>query len=286
VARHYAGAIEPDSPSTYRGGSGEPLVLIHGGGGTRRLWRTTLPLLEPHHEVLAVTLAGHFGGPEIGESGASVDALVDAVERDMDEAGFDTAHVAGGSLGGWVALELGRRGRARSVVAIAPAGGWEQGSREVRRVVWIYRTLVTGSRLLGRLAHFAAGRPRLRRLAAWHHFAHAERISPDDFEYMIAAAVGAPSLLEGLTWALTAPGAENLHEISCPVLLAFPETDHILPRRRYGDRIVAAIPHAEVVDLPGVGHAAMVDDPELVARTIIRFTARHTPAQPAGVAEH
>ena len=277
--------IEPDSP-TYRGGSGEPLVLIHGGGGTPRLWRTTIPLLKPHHEVLAVTLAGHFGGPEVRQGAGTLDALVDAVEADMDEAGFETAHVAGGSLGGWVALELGRRGRARSVVAIAPAGGWEKGSREVRRVVWIYRTLLTGSRLLGRLGHFVASRPRLRRLAAWHHFAHAERMSPDDFEYMIAGAAGTPSLLEGLTWALTAPGAGSLHEITCPVLLAFPETDHILPRPRYSEPFVTGIPHAEVVELPGAGHAAMVDDPELVARTIAGFTARHAAAQPAGVAEH
>ena len=276
--------IKPDSP-TYRGGSGEPLVLLHGGGGTRRLWRTTIPLLEPHHEVLAITLAGHFGGPETDHRGATLETLVDAVENDMDEAGLGTAHVAGGSLGGWVALELGRRGRARSVVAVAPAGAWEKGSREVRRVVWIYRMLVTGSRLLSPLARLVAGRPGLRRLAAWHHFAHAERMSPADFEYMIAGAVGAPRLLEGLTWALGRPGAENLHEITCPVLLAFPETDHIFPRRRYGERLVAAIPHAEVVDLPGVGHAAMVDDPELVARTIVDFTARHAAAEPVGAAE-
>ena len=101
--------MKPDSP-TYRGGSREPLVLLHGGGGTRRLWRTTIPLLEPHHEVLAVTLAGHFGGPETDHRGATLETLVDAVENDMDEAGLGTAHVAGGSLGGWVALELGRRG--------------------------------------------------------------------------------------------------------------------------------------------------------------------------------
>ena len=48
--------------------------------------------------MLAVTLAGHAGGPPLeGEIG---DALGDAVERAMDEAGFATAHVAGNSLGG------------------------------------------------------------------------------------------------------------------------------------------------------------------------------------------
>ena len=40
----------------------------------------------------------------------------------MDEAGFASAHVAGTSLGGWIALILGERGRARTVTAISPAG--------------------------------------------------------------------------------------------------------------------------------------------------------------------
>src|SRR2546423_2129310 len=177
-------AIEPDRPATYRGGSGDPLVLVHGGGGTPRLWRTAIPLLEARHDVLAVTLAGHFGGDEIAPGAEpGIEALVDDVERDMDAAGFETAHLAGGSLGAWVALELARRGRARSVVAIAPAGGWEEGSREARRVAWIYRLLVEGARRFGRLAPALATRPRLRRLAVRHHFAHAERISPDDFVY-------------------------------------------------------------------------------------------------------
>ena len=59
--------------------------------------------------------------------------LADAVERAMDEAGFETAHVAGNSLGGYVALQLAARGRARSVVALAPAGGWAPGDDVLRR---------------------------------------------------------------------------------------------------------------------------------------------------------
>ncbi|HKP91174.1 MAG TPA: alpha/beta fold hydrolase [Thermoleophilaceae bacterium] len=266
--------IEPDPP-THRGGSGEPLVLIHGGGGTPRLWRTTIPLLEPHHDVLAVTLDGHFGGRPIPPATeASVETLALGVERDMDAAGFDTAHVAGGSLGGWVALELARRGRARSVVAIAPAGGWEKGSAEWRQLVWTYRIVMAGSRLFARWPHALASRPRLRRLAAWHHFAHPERMDAGDFAYMIAGAAGFDSMEAGIAWDNEHGGARGLDEIPPPVLLAFPEKDRILPRRRYGERLVAGIPHAEVVDLPGAGHAAMVDDPELVARTILDFTAR------------
>lgn len=75
--------------------------------------------------MLAPTLAGHAAGPHIG--GEVSDAtLADAVERAMDEAGFETAHIVGNSLGAYVALQLAARGRARSVVALAPAGGWAE----------------------------------------------------------------------------------------------------------------------------------------------------------------
>ena len=62
----------------------------------------------------------------------SLRALVDDVERRMDELGWDTAHIVGNSLGGWVAFELERRGRARTLTGIAPGIG--QGQR--RRSNW------------------------------------------------------------------------------------------------------------------------------------------------------
>jgi pimeloyl-ACP methyl ester carboxylesterase len=92
---------------------------------TWRTWELVLPELERHHDVLAPTLPGHAGGPALGE--LSDATMSDAVEQAMDEAGFDTAHVVGNSLGGYVALQLAARGRARSVVAFAPAGGWAEG---------------------------------------------------------------------------------------------------------------------------------------------------------------
>ncbi len=108
---------------SHRGGCGSPLVCLHGFSDTWRLWELVLPMLERRHDVLASTLPGHAGGPELaGEVSATL--IPDAVERAMDEAGFETAHIAGNSLGGLVALELAARGRARSVVAFAPAGGW------------------------------------------------------------------------------------------------------------------------------------------------------------------
>src|ERR687888_1301375 len=106
----------------HRGGSGPPLVCLHGFTDTWRTWELVLPALERRHDVLAPTLAGHAGGPALdGETDDA--ALADAVERAMDEAGFETAHLVGNSLGGHVALQLAERGRAKTVGALAPAGG-------------------------------------------------------------------------------------------------------------------------------------------------------------------
>src|SRR5680860_518316 len=107
----------------HRGGSGEPLVLIHGLGHTWRGWKPMLVQLERRFDVLALDLPG-FGksAPLPAEVDSTPEALADAVERAMIGAGFDSAHLAGNSLGGWIAFELARRGRARTVTAISPAG--------------------------------------------------------------------------------------------------------------------------------------------------------------------
>jgi pimeloyl-ACP methyl ester carboxylesterase len=49
--------------------------------------------------------------------------LADHAETQLDELGWDSAHIVGNSLGAWAAFELERRGRARTITDIAPAGG-------------------------------------------------------------------------------------------------------------------------------------------------------------------
>ena len=64
----------------------------------------------------------------------------------MDDAGLERAHLAGSSLGGYVALQLAMRGRADSVVALAPAGGWPRGDDSSRELLAFQRTLVQQAR--------------------------------------------------------------------------------------------------------------------------------------------
>src|SRR6202012_508268 len=108
-----------------RDGSGEPVLLLHGFLMSQTVWEPVAPLLADtgRYEVFAPTMAGHNGGPYAGTWLLSSSVLADHVERQLDELGWDSVHIVGNSLGGWVAFELERRGRARSITGIGAAGG-------------------------------------------------------------------------------------------------------------------------------------------------------------------
>src|SRR4051794_35582532 len=135
----------------------DPLVLLHGFMDSPATWELVRPALERAHEVLSPALPGHMGGPPLN---GPVDAALmpDAVERAMDEAGVATAHIAGNSLGGFVALQLAARGRARSVVALAPAGGWSD-ARQPSTVLDLQRRIHESVRTSGAYAESIVATP-------------------------------------------------------------------------------------------------------------------------------
>jgi pimeloyl-ACP methyl ester carboxylesterase len=96
-------------------------------------WRETVPLVAVHHEVFTPIAIGHRGGPPVQRRPVTIWDVIDAAERYLDEHGLEQPHLAGNSMGGFVALELARRGRAESVSAFSPAGLWTDALREHRR---------------------------------------------------------------------------------------------------------------------------------------------------------
>jgi pimeloyl-ACP methyl ester carboxylesterase len=259
--------------ASHRGGNGTPLVLIHGFSDTWQGWRAVLPALKEHHDVLAVTLAGHFEGAPLPDGvDVSVSALVDAVERDMDAAGFETAHIVGNSLGGWTAIELGARGRARSVTALAPAGGWERDPKIERRLTRLFKRNHRAAKLVAPYADRFFLRPGVRKLAMREVAVHGDRVPPDLAAHMLRGAVGCDIYFALLDSAMTAGFATELAAIDCPVRIAWSEHDRILPMKGYTERFTRLVPNADTIVLPGVGHAPHHDDPELVVRTILEVT--------------
>src|SRR5205085_10864669 len=109
--------------SHHREGRGEPVVLIHGVGSFWQAWKPVIDAMRGERDVIALDLPG-FGGSPTLPIGVVPDAraLADAVADFLNGLSVDQPVVGGNSLGGWVALELARRGRARAVVGVSPAG--------------------------------------------------------------------------------------------------------------------------------------------------------------------
>ncbi|MFP5021890.1 alpha/beta fold hydrolase [Pseudonocardia phyllosphaerae] len=254
----------------HRGGSGPPMLLLHGMTSSWRAWKPVLPMLEQHHEVWAVTMPGHVGGPPLPDEAFSIDVMVDALVERLDEIGVPRdAHVVGNSLGGWAALELARRGRARSVVALSPAGAWAMPS-DLYRLLATFRVgaLLAGWAPIRLLASF---RP-LRRILLRSVSEHADRYSPEDVDILFDDLAGCTALDPLLSAASMDTSIAPFDHAPCPIRIAWSGADKTIPYGRYGRPMMDAVPGAELVVLPGVGHVPMVDNPALVAWTILQQT--------------
>src|SRR4051794_5027830 len=253
----------------------EPLVLIHGFSGTAGIWEPILPALREHHDVTNVNLVGQCGGDPFPDGVTpSLNALADGIEADMDKAGIEKAHLVGNSLGGWLALELAHRGRALSVVALSPAGGWEPGSREEKRLRPYFKRIHRPLQFAGPRAEAFTKRPRLRKLAMRDIAAYPERIPPRAAAAMIRGSYECPAYLQLLDSLADGGPATDLSGIDVPVRIAWGTRDRIIPLEGYSPRLLRLVPNAELVKLDGLGHCPQSDDPAGVARTILEVTAR------------
>ena len=267
----------PAITDAHRGGDGPPLVLLHGLTASWRIWQPVLPALEEHHRVFAPSLPGHVGAAELTPGfEVSVPAVADLLEAQLDREGIEQAHLVGNSLGGWLALELGRRGRALSVVALSPAGAWET-ERDRKRVVRLFRG---GAFLFEHAAGALAApmkRPRSRRLALRNVMEHGERVPAKIALEQLQEAADCVVLSDFLTWVTGERSFAAVPEpLGVRVRIAWAEHDRTIPFERYGRPMVAAIPGAELVKLPGVGHVPMYDDPVLVVSTVLDVTKEPT----------
>jgi pimeloyl-ACP methyl ester carboxylesterase len=272
------------SPSAYRAGSGEPVVLLHGFTAAWRIWHPVLADLVARFEVIAPTLPGHHGGPSY-PAGLPItfERSTDAVERLLDELGVGTAHFVGNSMGGGIALELAKRGRARSVVALAPAGGWSCGDGEGPRIGQFFARQIKMLERSHAWSERIMRRPGTRRLAFREIMRHGELVSPADAASISQAALDC-SISRRAIQALLADDAaltiRDLDRITCPVLLATPQFDRVLPGPRHAPRYRREIPGVEAIALPGCGHVPVWDDAKLVTSLIVEQIERNLGPDP------
>ncbi|CAM5321746.1 hydrolase [Streptomyces xanthochromogenes] len=251
---------------TYRReGSGEPLLLLHGIGHHHQAWDPVFDLLAADRDVIAIDLPGFGASPALPDGVSYGLATVVPVLGALCEAlGVDRPHVAGNSLGGLLALELGREKLVRSVTALSPAGFWTPSERQYAFAM--LRTMRRAAALplpvIERMSRTAAGRTALTSTI----YARPARRSPAAVVAETLALRNAPGFEQTL---LAGQGVRFTDDVpGLPVTVAWGSKDRLLVRRQ-GVRAKLTVPDARLVRLPGCGHVPMNDDPALVTRVIL-----------------
>lgn len=257
-----------------RRGRGAPVVLVHGIGSRWQVFEPVLDLLaDAGHETIALDLPGFGASPLLPGVEPGPRGYATWLAGWLAAEGIEQPHLVGNSMGGGIALELGRAGLAASVTAFSPIGFWGRpGAR------WA-QGLVTTMRLAGRYArpvvdHAVENKAARGPLLA-PFFGHPTRVDPDVARADVAALVAAPAFPAARAsfghYTLTRgdqPG--GLADI--PVTIAWGTRDVLLTHRTQSARARAALPGARHVDLPGCGHLPFADDPERCARVVLETT--------------
>lgn len=265
-------------------GSGEPVLLLHPFMMSNNVWKDVAPALAEtgQYEVYAPTMAGHHGGSPNRSWLLDSGTLADDIERHLDRLGWDTAHIVGNSLGGWVAFELERRNRARSLVGIAPAGGWHRWTPAKYEIVFKFvlgMPVWVVAKLLGARA---ARVPGARFLTSVPVSARPDGITDADILEIIDDVRHCPAYYQLLVKALLMPGLMELADSTTPTYLVVCEKDRVLPHPRFTAHFRKHLPEStRFTTLDGVGHIPMFEAPQRVAQVIREFLDEQTDPQRA-----
>ena len=250
--------MKPGTLNYVRRGRGEPLVLIHALGAELMVWEPVMERLASERDVIAVDLPGfgHSPGLRNGDQ-PTPQVLAGSVASLLDDLGVRRAHVAGNSLGGWVALELAKAGRALSVAGLCTAGLWSRPlgprpGRDVRRL---------GQRLLPVLPTMLRS-ARGRQLVLGGSVAHPERVPAEAATRLVRSYLTSDGY-ESADSAMRTAVFSGFEDIRVPVTLAWGDLDQIVRKPR------ETLPEWRTIMLHGCGHIPTWDDPGQVARTLL-----------------
>ncbi|WP_278234441.1 alpha/beta hydrolase [Isoptericola sp. AK164] len=238
-------------------GTGPHVVLLHAGVADRNMWDPVMHGLTQVFRVLRPDLRG------FGETPLPAEDYVDAddVAEVMDACGMDDAVVVGNSLGGRVALELATRhpARVRELVLLSPAYPDLPPSDALHDFIAREETLLDAGDLEAAVALNvdtwlgpAADDDTRAALARMQHRAFDIQLAAEADADVRGAAVGTPR-----------PVPIDLDQIHVPTLVVSGahDLDHF---RAVAERLVAALPSAEHLDLDWAGHLPTLENPDAI----------------------
>ena len=247
-----------------------PLVLIHGLGSAATAFKPIIATLSQSFRVITVDLPGHGDSPyrkgQVMEPKSLGSDIFDAI---ASEYGITSFHVAGNSLGGWIALEMAaaQPDRILSLTGIAPAGLWlvpaakremkEARSYYLARLFKPFIRIGLNTKILRRIG-FATVSPRWQELSYETCF---------DASFAMLNCAGYFPAWDGM---LTHRFDGHIPP-TVPVTILFGDSDNTLPYPISQERSLAPA-HSSWLVIDNCGHAPMWDHPELMV-TIIKQVA-------------
>lgn len=240
-------------------GAGEPMVLLHGLGTSRGVWRRVMPSLTETRLVAAVDLPG-FGESDPPGRGFDLAAAADAVADGVAERLQSPFDLVGSSLGGAVALVLAERhpDLVRRLVLCAPAGFTPRPALLAAGAGRVGAATIAARRMVGpRVASSASAR----RILFWGAIAAPADLSDADALAMLEASHGATRIAEGLASALATDLRPSVVALDVPTGLIWGERDRIVSPGTLRS-IRALVPDAPVRTIPGAAHIPHVERPD------------------------
>jgi 3-oxoadipate enol-lactonase len=238
-------------------GSGEPVVLIHGLGGTTNVWGAQLPALAQKFRVIRYDLEGSGRSPAV--SALSLAGWVDDLDALMTAEGVAKARIVGHSLGTLIAQHFAA-GHPERVDRLALLGVNRAPSDDRRRA------------LRDRAQKVRAGGPE-----AIVDSVIAAGLSPTARNNPLIEAFARELILrqpaEGYARSCEAVAAAqpaDLKRIACPALLLAGEHDSVNPPQ-ISHALAQALPQARVAVLAECGHWLPIERPGEVVRELLAF---------------
>lgn len=249
------------------GSHGEPILLIHGFGGSAYSWRKVIPALAENHRVFAIDLNG-FGYTQRPKSRESYTRAGQArlVLAVMDALGLGRAHVFGHSYGGGLTLYLASRHPERflSMVLVDSSAPTYSDDR---------RSRLAGLRPAATFfLRSVALRPSTIRRALLRSYYDDSQVTPELVQaYFDRLRIeGAADAYQGLT-APAPPGERvELEKVGVPALIVWGAQDELIAVEG-GRRAAARMPRAEFVVIEECGHLPMEEKPEELLRAVLPF---------------
>ena len=238
-------------------GSGPPLVLLHGlASHAAQDWGRLIAPLGRRFHVYAPDLPGFGESERPAEADDSIPMQVEAVRAFMQAKGIGRAHVAGLSMGGWIAARLAGESPERvGRLVLVDAAGMRPDAPRFR------------PRPFSRVTRTACG-------ASWPWCATTPRSRLPSWpatSWPSGFAKSGSSGGRSSPCALAATGSNGtLGRADMPVLVVWGRQDALIPVV-YASGLAAEFPHAEVAVLDGCGHIPIADCPEAFDRVFVSF---------------